>query len=113
MQVLGRRETILRVTEGRSPSHYNVSGGFNMCHAMICTALTESTLLADHEVVDVDGFVFKRKRRMPLSESANVLDEQAKRIKTCEKDKAWNHLQPRDQVKVCKRTHALSPAYNW
>ncbi|CAL5228966.1 g12199 [Coccomyxa viridis] len=65
-QVLGRRETIIRVTK-------------------------------DHEVVDVDGFVFKRKRRMPLSENANVPDEQAKRFKICDTDKAWNQLQIRNQ----------------
>lgn len=61
------------------------------------------TLLADHEVVDVDGFVFKRKRRTPLSESANLPDEQAKRLKSCAKSDEWNHLPMRDQVKVCHR----------
>lgn len=67
---------------------------------MSSLALTKLTLLADHEVVDVDGFVFKRKRRMPLSENANVPDEQAKRFKICDTDKAWNQLQIRNQVKV-------------
>ncbi len=78
---------------------------------MIRAVLTKLTLLADHEVVDVDGFVFKRKRRMPLSESANGLDEQAKRSKTCGngKEKAGNHFQLRDQVKVWKKAHGSHP----
>ena len=42
-------------------------------------------LIADHEIVDVDGFVFKRKRRMPLSESANLPEAQAKRVEPCDK----------------------------
>ena len=67
------------------------------------------TLLADHEIVDVDGFVFKRKRRMPLSESANLPDEQAKRPKTCAKSDGWNQPPMRDQVKVCNRT----PEFLW
>ena len=37
---------------------------------------------ADHEVVDINGFIFKRKRRTPLTDSANVPAEHFKRTKS-------------------------------
>ncbi|CAK0785004.1 hypothetical protein CVIRNUC_008209 [Coccomyxa viridis] len=36
----------------------------------------------DHEVVDVNGFIFRRKRRTPLTDSANVPAEHLKRTKS-------------------------------
>ena len=45
------------------------------------TITDASCLVADHEIVDVDGFVFKRKRRTPLTDSMNLPAAQAKRAK--------------------------------
>ena len=45
------------------------------------TTTNANCLVADHEIVDVDGFVFKRKRRTPLTDSMNLPAVQAKRAK--------------------------------
>ncbi|KAK9907265.1 hypothetical protein WJX75_000230 [Coccomyxa subellipsoidea] len=52
-----------------------------------------------HEVVEVDGFLFKRKRRVPLGESANVLAS-AKKAKTQQKVVDGQIVEEEDSVQA-------------
>ena len=55
--------------------------------------------LTAHEVMEVDGFLFKRKRRVPLGESANVLAS-AKKAKTQQKVVDGQIVEEEDSVQA-------------
>ena len=76
---------ITKVTKGESTGLEDVSAIGGTASAENLPQLAKTTnvccLVADHEIVDVDGFVFKRKRRTPLTDSMNLPAAQAKRAK--------------------------------
>lgn len=57
-----------------------------MPYTILCTPVTPEPLrvFPAHEIVEVEGFVFKRKRRIPLGESDNV-QASAKKARSQEK----------------------------
>lgn len=84
-QVLHQQEIIRKVTKGESLlSRYE---GIYIRLLLLLSFGAKSDywhILAVHEVVEVDGFFFKRKRRTPLGESDNV-QASAKKLKPRQK----------------------------